>query len=73
MPQTMVEKIAQAHMAEGPRRLLRAGDFLSIRPFHVMTHDNTAAVMKKFQALGAEQVSRSATTGLHRRPRHPER
>ncbi len=56
MPQTMVEKIAQAHMAEGPRRLLRAGDFLSIRPFHVMTHDNTAAVMKKFQTLGAGQV-----------------
>jgi homoaconitate hydratase len=56
MPQTMVEKIAQSHMAEGPRRLLRAGDFLSIRPFHVMTHDNTAAVMKKFQALGAGRV-----------------
>lgn len=56
MPQTVVEKIAQSHMAEGPSRPLRAGDFLSVRPFHVMTHDNTAAVMKKFQALGAERV-----------------
>lgn len=56
MPQTIVEKIAQAHMTEGPNRPLRAGDFLSIRPFHVMTHDNTAAVMKKFRAIGATSV-----------------
>ncbi|MDR3746983.1 MAG: homoaconitase [Acidobacteriota bacterium] len=56
MPQTVVEKIAQAHMTEGPDRPLRAGDFLSIRPFHVMTHDNTSAVMKKFKAIGASKV-----------------
>ncbi len=56
MPQTIVEKIAQAHMTEGPSRPLRAGDFLSIRPEHVMTHDNTAAVMKKFRAIGAKRV-----------------
>ncbi len=56
MSQTIVEKIAQAHLAEGPRRPLRAGDFLSIRPSQVMTHDNTAAVMKKFKAIGAAQV-----------------
>jgi homoaconitate hydratase len=56
MGQTTVEKIAQDHMAEGPNRLLRAGDFLSVRPFHVMTHDNTAAVMKKFKAIGAKKV-----------------
>jgi homoaconitate hydratase len=56
MGQTIVEKIAQAHMAEGPKRALRAGDFLSIRPFHVMTHDNTSAVMSKFKAIGAKQI-----------------
>ena len=56
MGQTIVEKIAQAHMAEGPKRPLRAGDFLSIRPAHVMTHDNTSAVMKKFKAVGATRV-----------------
>ena len=50
MPQTIVEKLAQAHLAEGPNRPLRAGDFVSIRPTHVMTHDNTSAVMKKFQS-----------------------
>jgi homoaconitate hydratase len=56
MAQTIVEKISQSHMAEGPSRPLRAGDFLSIRPYHVMTHDNTSAVMKKFKAIGARQV-----------------
>ncbi len=56
MSQTIVEKIAQSHMAEGPDRPLRAGDFLSIRPTHVMTHDNTSAVMKKFKAIGAKRV-----------------
>ena len=56
MPQTIVEKLAQAHLAEGPNRPLRAGDFVSIRPAYVMTHDNTSAVMKKFQAIGAKRV-----------------
>src|SRR5580693_3283618 len=56
MPQTIVEKIAQAHLAEGPKRPLRTGDFLSIRPHHVMTHDNTSAVMSKFKGIGAKKV-----------------
>ncbi len=56
MGQTVVEKIAQAHLAEGPKRPLRTGDFVSIRPRHVMTHDNTSPVMKKFQGLGAKRV-----------------
>jgi homoaconitate hydratase len=56
MSQTVVEKIAQLHMAEGPKRKLRAGDFLSIRPHHVMTHDNTSAVLKKFKGIGATKV-----------------
>jgi homoaconitate hydratase len=56
MGQTIVEKIAQHHMTEGPERPLRAGDVVSLRPRHVMTHDNSAAVIKKFKAIGAEQV-----------------
>jgi homoaconitate hydratase len=56
MPQTIVEKIAQTHMAEGPSRPLRAGDFLSIRPHRVMTHDNTSAVMSKFKGIGANKI-----------------
>jgi len=56
MPQTVVEKIAQAHLTDGPNRPLRAGDFVSIRPFHVMTHDNTSAVISKFKAIGAKTI-----------------
>ncbi len=56
MGQTITEKIAQIHMAEGPKRPLRAGDFLSIRPHRCMTHDNTSAVMSKFKGIGAKKI-----------------
>jgi homoaconitate hydratase len=56
MGQAIVEKIAQSHLADGPKRPLRTGDFVSIRPFHVMTHDNTSAVMQKFLAIGAKKI-----------------
>jgi homoaconitate hydratase len=60
MPQTVVEKIAQTHLAEGPKRPLRAGDFVSIRPHRVMTHDNTSAVMSKFKGIGATKIHNPA-------------
>lgn len=56
MPQTVVEQIAQKHLAAGPSRPLRTGDFVSIRPDHVLTHDNTSAVMSKFKSIGAKSV-----------------
>jgi len=56
MAQTIVEKIAQAHLTEGPSRPLRTGDVVSIRPSHLMTHDNTSAVVSKFKAIGAEKI-----------------
>ncbi|MCL7964893.1 MAG: homoaconitase [marine benthic group bacterium] len=57
MGQTIVEKIAKSHLMEGPARRLRAGDVVSLRPRHVLTHDNTAAVMTKFAAIGARGVA----------------
>lgn len=54
--QTIAEKIAQAHKVEGPDRPFQAGDVVSLRPRHVMTHDNTAAVMTKFRAIGASEM-----------------
>jgi homoaconitate hydratase len=56
MPQTIVEKIAQGHLAAGPNRPIRAGDFVSIRPGHILTHDNTSAVMSKFKTIGAAKI-----------------
>jgi len=34
---------------------VRAGDYVYIKPKHVMTHDNTAAVMSKFQSIKAKK------------------
>ena len=56
MGQTATEKIVQRHMTEGPDRPVRAGDFVSLRPRHVMTHDNTSAVIKKFRTIGAPGI-----------------
>src|ERR1039458_297649 len=56
MGQTIVEKIAQKHMTEGPARPLRTGDFLTIRPHSCMTHDNAAAVRRKFKGIGPKKV-----------------
>ncbi len=58
MPQTVIEKITQAHAVNWPAgREVRAGDYVTIRPDHVMTHDNTSAVLKKYQGLGATTVA----------------
>src|SRR6266550_6311389 len=55
---TLVEKIAARH-ADGfaPGTVVRAGDFISIRPRHVMTHDNTGAVIPKFNQIGATKIA----------------
>src|SRR2546421_18400 len=55
---TLVEKIAARH-ADGlaPGAVVRAGHFVSIRPRHVMTHDNTGAVIPKFKQIGATKIA----------------
>src|SRR6202048_148829 len=55
---SLVEKIAARH-ADGlaPGAVVRAGDFVSIRPRHVMTHDNTGAVIPKFKQIGATKIA----------------
>src|SRR6266853_3615364 len=58
MSLTLVEKIATRHadgLASGT--MVRAGDFVSIRPRHVMTHDNTGAVIPKFKQIGATSIA----------------
>src|SRR5713101_1509011 len=55
---TLVEKIVARH-ADGliPGTVVRSGDFVSIRPRHVMTHDNTGAVIPKFKQIGATTIA----------------
>ena len=57
MPQTLIEKTAQLFAVGLPaNHEVHAGDFLTIRPAHVMTHDNSAAVIGKFRSVGAKRV-----------------
>lgn len=50
--QTLVERIAQRHaLGLAPGQRVRQGDCISIRPRHVLTHDNSWAVMAKFAGL----------------------
>ncbi|MEN8193520.1 MAG: homoaconitase, partial [Bacteroidota bacterium] len=58
MSQNIVEKIAQrfaVELEEGT--LVNSGDFISIKPAHVMTHDNTGAVIPKFKSIGASKLA----------------
>src|SRR5438128_2613613 len=58
MDLTLIEKIAARHadgLAAGA--VVRAGDFVSIRPRHVMTHDHTGAVIPKFKQIGATRIA----------------
>ncbi len=58
MRQTATEKIVQAHaVGLAPGETVRAGDMVSVRPKHVLTHDNTGAVIPKFRAIGASRVA----------------
>jgi homoaconitate hydratase len=58
MAQTLVEKIAQRFAVGLPAsHRVQAGDYLSIRPQHVMTHDNSGAVIPKFKSIGASKVA----------------
>ncbi len=56
-PQNLVEKIAQRFAVGLDGHTVQAGDYLSIRPAYVMTHDNTGAVIPKFKSIGATKVA----------------
>jgi len=55
--QTLIEKITNRYaVGLKPGQKVHAGDYVSIRPKHVMTHDNTSAVIPKFAAIGATKI-----------------
>ena len=58
MAQNLVEKIAQKYsIGLKPGQEVHSGDYIAIRPAHVMTHDNTGAVIPKFKAIGAKKMA----------------
>ncbi|MFN0152238.1 MAG: homoaconitase [bacterium] len=57
MPQTVIEKIAERYAVGWPAgQRVRAGNYVKVRPKHVMTHDNTGAVIPKFKSIGATKI-----------------
>ena len=58
MPQNIIEKIVQ-NFAVGLEygHEVHSGDYVFIQPAHVMTHDNTGAVMMKFNTIGATKMA----------------
>lgn len=58
MSQTLIEKIAQK-FAYGLQKdqIVHTGDYISIKPAYVMTHDNTGAVIPKFKSIGATRLA----------------
>jgi homoaconitate hydratase len=57
MSQTVIEKIVQSHaVGLDAGQVVKTGDYVTLVPDHVMTHDNTSAVMGKFKGLGVPRV-----------------
>ncbi|NQV36794.1 MAG: homoaconitase [Candidatus Marinimicrobia bacterium] len=58
MKQNLIEKIAQRYavgLEDG--QTVQAGDYITISPVHILTHDNTGAVMGKFKSIGATKTA----------------
>ncbi len=53
----LVEKIVQKYAVDlTPGSHVKSGDYVSIRPGTVMTHDNTGPVISKFGSIGATSI-----------------
>ena len=58
MPQNLIEKIAQKYvLGLEPGQKVYSGDYITIQPAHILTHDNTGAVMGKFKSIGASKIN----------------
>jgi homoaconitate hydratase len=56
--QTLIEKIAQKYaVGLSKDQIIHSGDYISIKPAYVMTHDNTGAVIPKFKSIGASKLA----------------
>lgn len=54
--QNLTEKIVQRYAVGVNSKLVRSGDYVTIKPAHSMSHDNSWPVATKFMGLGAKKV-----------------
>lgn len=58
MGQNLIEKIAQKYTLNLEKNhKVKSGEFITFQPEHVMTHDNTGAVIPKFKSIGATKFA----------------
>jgi len=57
VPQTLTEKIVQQYaVGLAKDKFVKAGDYVTISPHRVMTHDNSWPVALKFMSIGASKI-----------------
>ncbi|KAI1947628.1 mitochondrial Homoaconitase [Ophidiomyces ophidiicola] len=58
VPQTLTEKIVQRYSVGLPtEKFVKSGDYVTISPYRVMTHDNSWPVALKFMSIGASKLN----------------
>ncbi len=58
MSQSLIEKIVQNHAVDIESDVqLHSGDYIFVKPDYIMTHDNSSAVMNKFNSLNIDTVA----------------
>lgn len=56
MQQTLIEKIVQRFVVKH-EGTVHSGNYVMIRPKHILTHDNTGAVIPKFNEIGKMSIN----------------
>lgn len=57
IPQTLTEKIVQRYATDlPPGKKVKAGDYVTLKPERIMTHDNSWPVAMKFMQIGASKI-----------------
>ncbi|KAL2016760.1 hypothetical protein VTK56DRAFT_3108 [Thermocarpiscus australiensis] len=56
-PQTLTEKIVQRYsVGLAPGKKVKAGDYVTLSPHRVMSHDNSFPIALKFMSIGASKI-----------------
>lgn len=56
-PQTLTEKIVQRYAVALPEgKLVRSGDYISLKPHRCMTHDNSWPIILRYMSMGASKL-----------------
>ena len=64
--QTVIEKVVQKYAVGLPAgKVVKAGDYVMIRPEHVMTHDNTGPVISKYVLVAIPHRQSVGGTGIY--------